>query len=132
MKKLFFIICSIIILESCVRTNSTLPISSVQVAMNGKWQVDSTITTYNDTKYSDTVYTNHFVAITNDGNKVIIDMSTNDIMTYTISDSSLIPYYGQTSGGCGVPAYPTKISISTNNLKLVTNQGMITRTYFHR
>ncbi len=120
----------------CLKTNSTTPISAFQYALEGKWQSDSTISIFNDTRYGDTVYINHFVTISNDGPIVTITMPVNDAMNYTISsDSSLIPYVKR-SGlliGCGSPVSASKIKLVSNHLQLTSFDGLyITTTYMHK
>jgi len=116
----------------CIKNNSTTPISGVQLAMNGKWQVDSVRTMNKDAIIADSIYANHFVEITSEGNKVNITMSPADVMTYTISGYSLTPYSGQSRGGCGTPIAPTKVSVSSNKLQLITDQGLVTTVYMHK
>ena len=137
MKKVFLISISLITFAACIRTNSTTPISAIQAAMNGKWQVDSAVTKYYDKNYADSVYSNHFVNISSSGNTVTIGMGAADIMTYTISDSLLTPYVKNSGifaiAGCGSPLYPTKVSVSPNKLILLSNSsGFLTYTYMHR
>jgi hypothetical protein len=138
MKKLF-LTCSIILmialLISCLKTNSTTPISSVQVAIAGNWQVDSSNSYLSDSLFADSVYNNHLITIKNSGNKVTVQMSATDIMTYTISDSTLTPYVkgGIFSViGCGLPNTGTKISLNKNQLQLISYNGFINTLYMHR
>jgi len=138
MKKLF-LTCSIVLMItlifSCLKTNSTTPISKVQVAIAGNWQVDSSNSYLADSLFADSVYINHLVTIKNSGNKVTVQMSATDIMTYTISDSTLTPYVkgGFFSViGCGLPNTGTKISLNKNQLRLISYNGFINTLYMHR
>jgi hypothetical protein len=120
----------------CLKTNSTIPITAFQYALEGKWQSDSTVSIFNDTRYGDTVYINHFVTISNDVPIVTITMPINDAMNYTVtSDSSLTPYVKR-SGlliGCGAPASFTKIRLASNQLQFISYDGIyVTTTYMHK
>jgi hypothetical protein len=144
MKKLLILCFPALLLSGCFKPNSTTPITSVEQKMNGSWQVDSTITISYDswrtdpvTGYyqsyrtaADSIYKNHLINISSSGSTVTINMASNDIMRYTISDSLLTPYilnsnlpsFNFSGGGCGMP-------LVQNNSVHVTDHQLIISSY---
>ncbi len=145
MKSILPISLCLIFFLGCLKPNSVVPITEVQQQMAGIWKVDSSVTVYNkmfsNKESHDTVYTNHFVTITNTGNVVHISMQGTDIMNYTIDGNFLQPYTSSSalnisvrgSMSCGAPYSLTQFSLSPNSFHLIANDGVsTTTTYMHK
>jgi len=139
MKKLMYWCVSVILLWGCTRSNGTLPVTAVENAIIGKWQVDSTVTFNSEYVFQDSIYTNHFMTITANGSMVTMNMGGNDIMNYTINDTTITPYTG--AGGCGMPLVPSYVSVSVNHLNIIASADnylyqsalpVSTITYLHK
>ena len=140
MRKILVPIIASVLILGCFKTNSTIPITSVQAALDGHWQVDSSVSKIGDSVLFDSVYTNHYIDISSSGNTVTILMNGFDPMKYTIADSSLGPYSsgslipGGSIIGCGIPYTSTNVSISANRLEFYNYNyvNSFITTYMHK
>ena len=140
MRKMLLPLIVIVFILGCFKTNSTIPITSVQVALDGHWQVDSSVSKIGDSVLFDSVYTNHYIDISSSGTMVTVLMNGFDPMKYTISDSTLGPYSssfifpGRSVIGCGIPYANTTVSISANHLIFYSNNYVNSSiaTYMHK
>jgi hypothetical protein len=123
----------VFVLPSCIKTNSTIPITAFQMALQGKWQADSMVITINGKRFSDTTYVNHYINITNDGPILSFDMTGSDKINYTLSDSSLVPFSTRRSAGCGSPITSSKLQLLDNHLKMIIGEPYSNSiTYMHK
>ena len=122
-----------ILYPGCIKTNSTIPITAFQMALQGKWQADSMVITINGKRFSDTTYVNHYINITNDGPIISFDMTGSDKINYTLSDSSLVPFSTRRSAGCGSPITSSKLQLIDDHLKMIIGEPYSNSiTYMHK